>query len=196
MKDIMSCEKKRIAVFASGNGSNFEALAAACAYGRLNAEIALCVVDKPKAYVIERAAKYGIPTLVVSPKDFPSKRDYEKCIADRLDEEKVSLVCLAGYMRIVAEELLSRYEGRIINIHPALLPAFPGAHAIEDAFNYGVKVYGVTIHYVNSTVDGGKIISQVAVPYEGTDIEELESMIHAAEHRLYVDTVSRLLDNK
>ena len=99
-------------------------------------------------------------------------------------------------MRIVAEELLSRYEGRIINIHPALLPAFPGAHAIEDAFNYGVKVYGVTIHYVNSTVDGGKIISQVAVPYEGTDIEELESMIHAAEHRLYVDTVSRLLDNK
>lgn len=192
----MSCEKKRIAVFASGNGSNFEALAAACADGRLNAEIALCVVDKPKAYVIERAAKYGIPTLVVSPKDFPSKRDYEKCIADRLDEEKVSLVCLAGYMRIVAEELLSRYEGRIINIHPALLPAFPGAHAIEDAFNYGVKVYGVTIHYVNSTVDGGKIISQVAVPYEGTDIEELESMIHAAEHRLYVDTVSRLLDNK
>ena len=196
MKYIMSCEKKRIAVFASGNGSNFEALAAACADGRLNAEIALCVVDKPKAYVIERAAKYGIPTLVVSPKDFLSKRDYEKCIADRLDEEKVSLVCLAGYMRIVAEELLSRYEGRIINIHPALLPAFPGAHAIEDAFNYGVKVYGVTIHYVNSTVDGGKIISQVAVPYEGTDIEELESMIHAAEHRLYVDTVSRLLDNK
>lgn len=196
MKYIMICEKKRIAVFASGNGSNFEALAAACADGRLNAEIALCVVDKPKAYVIERVAKYGIPTLVVSPKDFPSKRDYEKCIADRLDEEKVSLVCLAGYMRIVAEELLSRYEGRIINIHPALLPAFPGAHAIEDAFNYGVKVYGVTIHYVNSTVDGGKIISQVAVPYEGTDIEELESMIHAAEHRLYVDTVSRLLDNK
>lgn len=189
----MNSAKKRIAVFASGNGSNFEALAKACADGVLDAEIALCVVDKPKAYVIQRAAGYGVPVLAVSPKDFSSKREYEKAIADRLDEENVSLVCLAGYMRIVADELLSRYGGRIINIHPALLPAFPGAHAIEDSFRYGIKVFGVTIHYVDHTLDGGKIISQVAVPYEGDDIVALETMIHKAEHKLYVETVGKLL---
>lgn len=185
--------KNRIAIFASGNGSNFEALAKACAKGKLDAEVALCVVDKPGAYVIKRAASYGVPCMVLSPKDFPTKRDYEKAIADRLDVEHVELVCLAGYMRIVGEELLSRYGGKIINIHPALLPAFPGAHAIEDSFRYGVKVFGVTIHYVDETLDGGKIISQVAVPYDGHVIEELEKKIHAAEHRLYVETVRKLL---
>ena len=96
-------------------------------------------------------------------------------------------------MRIIGPTLLEAYGGRIINIHPALLPAFPGAHAIRDAFDYGVKVYGVTIHYVNDTVDGGRIIAQAPVPYEGSDIDELEAMIHRTEHRLYVDTVARLL---
>ncbi|MBD5203591.1 MAG: phosphoribosylglycinamide formyltransferase [Bacteroidales bacterium] len=185
--------KRNIAVFASGSGSNFEAIARACADGTLNARIAVCVVDKPRAYAIVRAESLGIPVLVLSPKDFPSKREYEKEIADRLDRENVELVCLAGYMRIVGDELLSRYGGKIINIHPALLPAFPGAHAIEDSFRYGVKVFGVTIHYVDETLDGGKIISQVAVPYEGSDIAELEAMIHKAEHKLYVDTVRCLL---
>ena len=98
-------------------------------------------------------------------------------------------------MRIVGGELLGRYGGRIINIHPALLPAFKGAHAIADAFAYGVKVYGVTIHFIDDTIDGGTIVSQVAVPYEGNDIDELEAMIHRAEHTLYVDTVNRLLPN-
>lgn len=190
----MEGSRKKLAVFASGNGSNFEALAAACADGRINADIVLCVVDKPKAYVIERAARFGVETLVVRPKDFPSKADYERCIADALDDKGADLVCLAGYMRIVDKELLDRYAGKIINIHPALLPAFPGAHAISDAFKYGVKVYGVTIHYVNETVDGGRIISQAAVPYEGSDIDELEAMIHRTEHQLYVDTVNRLLN--
>jgi phosphoribosylglycinamide formyltransferase-1 len=96
-------------------------------------------------------------------------------------------------MRIIGEEMLSRYGGRIINIHPSLLPAFVGAHAIQDAFEYGVKVFGVTIHYVDQTLDGGKIVAQVAVPYEGSDIDELEAMIHKAEHRLYVDTVNKLI---
>lgn len=185
--------KKRIAVFASGNGSNFEALAAACADGRIDAEIAVCVCDKPGAFVETRAAKFGIPVVSFRPRDFESKRHFEKMIADRLDEENVCLVCLAGYMRIIGEELLERYGGRIINIHPALLPAFPGAHAIQDAFNYGVKVYGVTIHYVNAEIDGGKIIAQAPVEYTGADIDELETLIHRTEHRLYVDTVASLL---
>lgn len=186
----------RIAVFASGNGSNFEALAQACADGVLPARIALLVVDKPGAGVIKRAERFGIETLVLSPRDFASKEEYEDAIRHRLDELGVELVCLAGYMRIVGKTLLNSYGGRILNIHPALLPAFKGAHAIQDAFDFGVKVFGVTIHFIDDTVDGGKIVSQVAVPYEGSDIDELEAMIHRAEHRLYVDTVRRLLEKR
>lgn len=184
---------KKIAVFASGSGSNFEAIARACADGHLDARIAVCVCDKPGAKVVERAERFGVPVLQFKPRDYASKSEFEAMIADRLDAEGVELVCLAGYMRIVGEELLSRYGGRIINIHPALLPAFPGAHAIRDAFDYGVKVYGVTIHYIDETIDGGTIVSQAALTYEGSDIDELESMIHATEHRLYVDTISRIL---
>jgi phosphoribosylglycinamide formyltransferase-1 len=185
---------KRLAVFASGSGSNFEAIAAGCQSGAIGAEVVLCVCDKAGAYVVERAGKFGVETLVFNPKEFASKREFEKMIADRMDELGVDLVCLAGYMRIIGEELLERYGGRIVNIHPALLPAFPGAHGIRDAFEYGVKVYGVTIHYVDATLDGGKIISQVAVPYEGDDIEELEAMIHRAEHKLYIETINKIID--
>ncbi|MBO7197891.1 MAG: phosphoribosylglycinamide formyltransferase [Tidjanibacter sp.] len=184
---------KRLAIFASGSGSNFEAIAEGCRSGAIvGAEVVLCVCDKAGAYVIERAKKFGVETLVFNPKEFGSKREFEGMIADRMDALGVDLVCLAGYMRIIGDELLERYGGKIINIHPALLPAFPGAHGIRDAFEYGVKVYGVTIHYVDATLDGGKIISQVAVPYEGDDIEELEAMIHKAEHKLYVETINKL----
>lgn len=184
---------KRLAVFASGNGSNFEAIAEGCKTGAIkDAEVVLCVCDKAGAYVLERARRYDIPTLQFNPKDFGSKREFERMIAERMDADGVDLVCLAGYMRIVGEELLERYGGRIINIHPALLPAFKGAHAIQDAFDYGVKVYGVTIHEVDASLDGGRIISQVAVPYEGSDIDELEKMIHRAEHKLYVETINKI----
>lgn len=186
----------RIAVFASGNGGNFEAIAKGCADGSVQAECVLCVCDKPGAKVVERAERLGVETLVFSPKDYSGKKEFEKMIADVLDEKKVDLVCLAGYMRIIGEELLSRYGGRIINIHPALLPAFPGAHGIQDAFDYGVKVFGVTIHYVDSTIDGGKILAQVAVPYEGDDIDELEEMIHCAEHKLYAATINKLANQQ
>lgn len=185
--------KKRLAIFASGNGSNFEALAQACAEGRINAEVALCVTDKPGAYVTERAKRFGVPVLEFKPRDYASKAEFETMLADRMAADGIDLVCLAGYMRLIGDVLLERYGGRIVNIHPALLPAFKGAHAIRDSFDYGVKVYGVTIHYVDATLDGGKIISQAAVPYEGCDIDELEAMIHAAEHLLYPATVARLI---
>lgn len=185
---------KRLAVFASGSGSNFEAIAEGCRSGAVkDAEVVLCVCDKAGAKVLQRAERFGIPTLLFNPKDFDSKRDFERMIADRLDAERVDLVCLAGYMRIIGEELLERYGGRIVNIHPALLPAFPGAHAIKDAFDYGVKVYGVTIHEVDATLDGGRIISQVAVPYEGDDMDSLEEMIHRAEHKLYIETINKII---
>ncbi len=185
---------RRLAVFASGNGANFEAIVEGCRSGAIgNAEVVLCVCDKPEAYVVERAERLGVGKLVFTPKDYASKSDYEKEIADVMDSLGIDLVCLAGYMRIVGEELLGRYGGRIINIHPSLLPAFPGAGAIRAAFEYGVKVYGVTIHEVDSSLDGGKILSQVAIPYEGADFEELKAEIHKAEHKLYIETINKIL---
>lgn len=138
---------KRIAVFASGEGSNFEAIAAACERGAIAAEVALVVCDRPGARVTERAAARGIACFAFAPKEYASKADYEREIVARLDAAGVDLVCLAGYMRILSEVLLGAYGGRIVNIHPSLLPAFKGAHAIEEAVAYGVKVYGVTIHW-------------------------------------------------
>ena len=165
---------RRLAVFASGNGTNFEAIAAACERGELPARVVLMVCDRPGARVVERAAAHGVECFVFAPKEYASKADYEREIVRRLDAAGVELVCLAGYMRILGDVLLGAYGGRIINIHPSLLPAFRGAHAIEQAFDYGVKVYGVTIHYVDATLDGGRIIAQRAFAYEGGDLAELE----------------------
>ena len=154
------------------------------------------VCDKPQAKVVERAKNHGIEAFVFSPKDYASKAEFEAEIVKRLDEKGVELVCLAGYMRIVGETLLKAYEGRIINIHPALLPSFPGAHGIQDAFDYGVKVFGVTIHYVDATLDGGKIIAQRGFEYYGDDVNELETKIHAVEYVLYTETINKLLNEK
>lgn len=187
-------EKKKIAVFASGSGSNFEAIAKACQQGRINAQVAICVCDHPGAYVTERAKRLEIPVLELKPKNFPSKAEYEKTILKELQKHGVEFIALAGYMRIIGNTLLESFNGKIVNIHPSLLPAFPGVDAIGQAMKYGVKVFGVTVHYVDQTLDGGKIISQAAIPYEGDDREELEPMVHAREHALYVSTLRSLLN--
>lgn len=185
---------KRIAIFASGEGSNFQVLADACRRGDIPAEAALMVCDRPAARVNERADRMGIERFTFSPRDYASKAEYEREIVRRLDEKGIDLVCLAGYMRILSDELLGAYGDRIVNVHPSLLPAFKGAHAIEQALEYGVKIFGVTIHWVDASLDGGRIIAQRAFPYEGSDLEELERLVHAAEHPLYVETVKRLLN--
>ena len=185
---------RRLAVFASGSGTNFEAIVTACERGVLDAEVVLMVCDKPGAKVVERAAAHEVGGFVFAPKQYASKADYEREIVRRLDQAGVELVCLAGYMRIVGDVLLGAYGGRIINIHPSLLPAFRGAHAIEQALEYGVKVFGVTIHYVDAELDGGRIIAQRAFPYEGDDIGELEAMIHAVEYPLYIETIKKLIE--
>ena len=182
-----------IAIFASGSGSNFEAIVTAAQEGRLRTNPAVMVCDKPGAYVIERATKHGIPSIVFNPRDFENKAAYERYLVQQLEPYNIDLVCLAGYMRLIGPTFLAEYQDRIINIHPSLLPAFKGAHAIKDAFEYGVKVYGVTIHYVDETLDGGKIISQSAFNYNGEDMEELETMIHSVEHKLYPETINLLL---
>ena len=189
-------KKTKLAVFASGSGSNYEAIVEACRDGRIDAEVVLLVCDKPGAKVLERAKRYGTESYAFTPKDFESREAYESVIADMLDERSVDFVCLAGYMRIVGKVLLSRYEQRIVNIHPSLLPSFKGAHAIQDAVDYGVKIFGVTTHYVDETLDGGRIIDQGAIVYEGSDIEELTNLIHNIEHKLYVKTINKLINKK
>ena len=188
--------KHKIAVFASGYGSNFEAIANAALVGEIPAEVALLVCDKAEARAIEVARDKGVPTFVFSAKDYATKADYEREIVERCREAGVELICLAGYMRIVGEELLSAYEGRIINIHPSLLPSFKGARAIEQAMEYGVKIFGASIHYVDASLDGGRIIAQRAVEYDGNSIEEVKAKIHAIEHELYIQTIKKLLNTK
>ena len=186
----------RLAVFASGSGTNFEAIVQACEQGVLNARVVLMVFDKPGARVVERAAAHGVETFVFSPNAYGSKADFEREIVALLDAAGVELVCLAGYMRIVGDTLLEAYGGRIINVHPSLLPAFRGAHAIEQALDYGVKVFGVTIHRVDATLDGGPIVAQRAFEYYGRDLAELEAMVHATEYPLYVETIGKILNDK
>ena len=188
--------KHKIAIFASGYGSNFEAIATATLAGVIPAEVALMVCDKPQARVVEVTQRMGIPSFVFSAKEYASKADYEREIVSRLREAEVELICLAGYMRIVGEELLSAYEGHIINLHPSLLPAFKGARAIEQAMEYGVKVFGASIHYVDSSLDGGRIIAQRAIEYDGDSIEEVTAKIHSIEHELYIQTISKLLNKE
>lgn len=186
----------RLAVFASGNGTNFEAIVSACERGRLEAEVVLVVCDKPGAYVVERAKAHGVPCFCFSAKEYGSKAEYEREIVRLLDEAGVELVCLAGYMRIVGEVLLGAYGGRIINVHPSLLPAFKGAKAIEQALAYGVKIFGVTIHEVDASLDGGPILAQRAFLYEGHDLHELEAKVHDVEYLLYIETISKLLNKR
>ena len=185
--------KKKIAIFASGSGTNFEALAKACKNGYINAEVVLCVCDKPGAFVTERAKNHNISILEFFAKNYSSKAEYERMILTELKKLGVDFICLAGYMRIVGDTLLNEYAGRIINIHPSLLPAFPGTDGIGQAMAARVKVFGVTVHYVDNTLDGGKIIDQVALHYDGSDRDELEDMIHAHEHALYVQTVKKMI---
>lgn len=167
----------------------------ACLGGDIAADVVLMVCDKPGAKVVDRASRLGVDALVLSPRDFASKRDYEAEVVEALRSRGVELICLAGYMRIIGDELLSSYEGRIVNIHPSILPAFKGAHAIEQALAYGVKYYGATIHYVTQELDSGAIIDQEVFRYDGVDVEELEAMVHTVEHPLYIRSVKRLVES-
>lgn len=189
-------KRARIAVFASGVGSNFEAIVSACESGELNADVLLVVCDKPQAEVVARAKRHNVESFAFEPKSYSSKSDYEREIVARLDALGIELVCLAGYMRIVGDTLLRAYSGRIINIHPSLLPAFRGARAVEQALEYGVKVFGITIHYVDESLDGGKIIAQQAFEYDGNSAEEVHSIGQTIEHKLYVRTIDKIINSR
>ncbi|MDQ0300473.1 phosphoribosylglycinamide formyltransferase-1 [Salibacterium salarium] len=186
----------KLAVFASGSGSNFQAIADAIQENRLEAEISLVVCDKPEASVISKAEALNIPVFAFHPKSYENKAAFEIDIISKLEENKVDLIVLAGYMRLIGSTLLEAYHDRIINIHPSLLPAFPGKDAIGQAWESGVKVTGVTVHYVDEGMDSGPIIAQEAVYVKETDsLSSLTKAIQSIEHRIYPDTI-QWLNNK
>lgn len=184
-----------LALFASGNGSNVQAIIDAAQAGIITSDIKCIVCDNKKAYVIERARKAGIDVLVLSPKDCDNRQQWEEKIINYLQEKEVDLVILAGFMRIIGEKLLTHFPQRIINIHPSLLPAFPGRNGISDAYEAGVSETGVTIHFVDSGIDTGQIITQEALDVqENWTLEDLEEHIHAIEHRLYPKTIQTVIN--
>ncbi|EOL43313.1 phosphoribosylglycinamide formyltransferase [Enterococcus caccae] len=184
----------KLAIFASGNGSNFQAIAEAVVTGEINAEIALLFCDKKDAYAVQRARSMAIPVISFSPKDFESKAMYEAELLHLLEEEQIDLVVLAGYMRIIGPTLLEVFSNRIINIHPSLLPDFPGLHGIKDAFYANVAETGVTIHYIDGGVDTGPIIAQEKIKIEPFDtLDSLEKKIHTIEHELFPNVLAKLI---
>ena len=186
-----------IGVLISGSGSNLRSLIDHIEEGTLDAEISLVVSSRPDAYGIERAKKAGIPVLVMNREAYADAAAANQRIADALKEAGAQYVIMAGYMRMVTAEILDAYPDRVVNLHPALLPSFKGAHAIEDAYNFGVKVTGVTVHFANADYDKGPIIAQRAVEVrEGEPIEALEARIHATEHELYPHVVQLLAEGR
>lgn len=174
-----------LGVLASGRGSNLQAILDAIAQERLSATVVLVAGDREEAQAVARARAAGIPTAVVSPKAFPTRDDYDAEVAKILRDAGAEVVVLAGYLRIVTNRLLHAFPQRVINIHPSLLPAFPGLHAQRQALAHGVKVSGCTVHFVDEAVDSGAIILQAAVPVSEDDTETaLAERILAEEHRI------------
>lgn len=181
----------RFAIFASGNGSNAQALYQAIQDGKLRGELVGVFSDKPDAFVLERAASWGVPMFHLAPKSFVSKEAYEQALLDQLRSWQVDFLVLAGYMRLIGSTLLNAFPNRIVNIHPSLLPAFPGKDAIGQALEHGVHVTGVTVHLVDAGMDTGPILAQRAVEVQATR-EQTEACIHAAEHELYREALDQL----
>jgi len=186
-----------IAVLCSGNGSNLQAIIDAVKSGYIKAGIALVVSDNKNAFALERAKKAGIETLVLNPKDFKSREDFDKEIVKDLKKKSVELVVLAGFMRLMSPYFVKEYKDRIMNIHPALLPSFKGTHGIKDALEYGVKVTGPTVHFVDDKLDHGAIILQRAVEVRDDDTEEaLLERVHAEEHKIYPEAVKLFVEGR
>lgn len=186
---------KKIAIFASGNGTNFVALQQAIIARQLPVELGLLVCDQPEAPVITKAQAVNVPVLIVNFKDYANKAAAEAIILTALQAHQINAVLLAGYMRIIGATLLTAYPHRIVNIHPALLPHFPGRHGIEDAFAAGVTETGVTIHFIDAGIDTGQIIAQRSVPVLPDDtLATLATRIHDCEHQFYPDVLQELIN--
>ena len=189
--------KKRIGVLLSGRGSNFEALAGSVAAGRIpNAEIAIALSNREDARGIEKARAFGIEARVISSRGL-EREAYDKLVVAALQEKRVDLVCLAGYMRLLSPQFVAAFRNRILNIHPSLLPAFPGLEAQRQALEHGAKFSGCTVHFVDENLDAGPIVLQACVPIEDNDTPEtLAERILREEHRIYTEAVRIVLEER
>ncbi len=190
-------DKSKLAVLVSGRGSNLQAIIDSIEKKKLRAEIALVASNVKDAYALERAQKHGIETLFLDPKAFSNRNSYEQNLVKQIQSRSVNLVCLAGFMRVLGKHFIEAFANRIINIHPSLLPAFPGLNAQKQALEYGVRYSGCTVHFVNEEVDGGAIISQAVVPVFDDDNEaSLSKRILEQEHTIYPEAIRLIIEEQ
>ncbi len=187
----------KLGILASGNGTNAQAMIDAVEAGRLDADIRVILSNRPHAGVLERARRHGIPHGCLDQAAFADRGSYDRKLLDELLAAGTDTVALAGYMRMVAPDLLKAFPDRVLNIHPALLPAFPGAHGARDAVDYGVRFSGCTVHFVNNVMDGGPVIIQAALPLRQEEDEDmLLDRIHVFEHRIYIQALQWLAEDR
>lgn len=187
---------KRLGILLSGRGSNFEAIADNAAAGMIPAQIAIVISNNPNAAGLEKARARGIPAVAIPSKGM-EREPYDRLVAAELQKRQVDLVCLAGFMRLLSAWFVRQYPSRILNIHPALLPAFPGLEAQKQALEHGVKISGCTVHFVDEFLDAGPIIAQAAVEVRDDDTEEtLSARILAEEHRIYTEAINLVLSGR
>ena len=189
--------EEKLGIICSGRGSNLASIIEAIERGEIPAEIAVVIADKRDAYALERARTKGIPAIAVVYRDYAERADFERAMLDELHAHDVTLVVLAGFMRILSPVFVHAYTGRILNIHPALLPSFPGAHAHRDALAYGVKVSGCTVHFVDEGMDSGPIILQASVPVMEDDTEAtLAARVLEQEHRIFPEAIKLYVEDR
>ena len=193
----MPSEKFKLAVLVSGRGSNLQAIIDSIEKNNLAAEISLILSNMPDAYALQRGKKHGLESIFLDPKSFSSRDDYEKQMIELLQTKSIDLVCLAGFMRILGKKFIEAFSGKIINIHPSLLPAFPGLNVQEKALKHGVRFSGCTVHFVNEEVDGGAIISQAVVPIlDADDTQSLSDRILEQEHIIYPEAIRLIIEDR
>jgi phosphoribosylglycinamide formyltransferase 1 len=193
----MAPNKFKLAVLVSGRGSNLQAIIDSIEENTLQAEIALVVSNVKDAYALERAKKHGLEGIFLDPKSYPDRNSYEQGLLEQIQSKSVDLICLAGYMRVLGKRFIDAFSDRIINIHPSLLPAFPGLNVQKRALEYGVHFSGCTVHYVNEEVDGGTIISQAVVRiFDDDDEASLSERILEQEHLIYPEAIQLILEGK
>ncbi len=187
----------RIGVLVSGSGSNLQSIIDKIEQGRLSAQISIVICNNPQAFALERCARHGIPTALMVHKDFPDRNDFDRKMAEILKGHGVELVVMAGFMRVLSPAFLQEFPMRVVNIHPALLPSFPGLHGQRQAFDYGVKFSGCTVHFADAGVDTGPIIIQAVVPVFDDDTEDtLAARILEQEHRIYPQAIQLFAEGK
>ena len=187
----------KLAVLVSGRGSNLQAVIDSIEREELNAHISIVISNTRDAMALKRAEKHGIKTIFIDPTAYLNSKEYDKVLIEKLKEFSIDLICLAGYMRILGEEVIQTFKEKIINIHPSLLPAFPGLNAQKQAIVHGVKFSGCTVHFVDSGVDSGPIILQTAVPvYDNDDEKSLSKRILEQEHYLYPKAINMIKENQ